>query len=247
MEALFWIITSSLAMSLISFAGASTLFFRESILKRIILPLVAFSAGVLLGSAFLHILPEAIEVMGEDVKVWLWVLVGFSLFFLLEQFIHWHHCHKVPSEHKHPVTYLILLSDGLHNFIDGLIVAGAFIIDVRVGMITWLAIAAHEIPQEMGDFGVLLHGGWEKSKALLFNFYSSLTFLIAGLIVFFFSAEINISFLLPFAAGNFIYIASSDLIPEIKHNSNFGANVLHFIFFAIGIGLVLFLRMFAEV
>jgi len=164
----------------------------------------------------------------------------------LEQFVHWHHCHKVPSEHKHPVTYLILIADGIHNFIDGLAIAGAFLVDIRVGMVTWIITATHEIPQELGDFGILIHGGWEKKKALIFNFLSALTAVLGALVAYFLSSKINILFLLPFVAGNFIYIACSDLIPEVKHGCSIKNNILHFISFIIGI-LLIFLVKFINV
>jgi len=233
-------------MSLIAWVGLVTLFFKEKMLKKIILPLVAFSAGALLGGAFLHMIPEAIAELGSSIAVFLWLLLGFTLFLLLEQFIHWHHCHKTPSEHKHPVTYLILISDGVHNFLGGLAIAGAFIVDIKVGIVTWLACAAHEVPQELGDFGILIHVGWEKCKVLLYNFLSALTIVAGGLIAYFLASRIDVSFLLPFAAGNFIYIASSDLIPEIKHSDNLKHNLIHFTAFVLGVLLILAVRLMFE-
>ncbi len=187
-------------------------------------------------------LPEAIEGGFPVLPAFLWLLAGFCLFFLLEQFIHWHHCHRAPSEHKTAVSYLILVADATHNFIGGLAIAGAFILDIRVGIAAWLASAAHEIPQELGDFGILIHGGWEKRKALLFNFLSALTIIVGGMIAYFLSTRMNVDFLLPFAAGNFIYIACSDLIPEIKCQRSFKTNFLYFSVFLIGILLLLAIR-----
>jgi len=244
MPILLWIIASTFAMSLIAWVGLLALYLKEELLKKVILPLVAFSAGALLAGAFLHMIPEAIErVEGPQLNIFLWLRVGFILFLLLEQFIHWHHCHKAVSEHKHPVTYLILIADGIHNFIGGLAIAGAFIVDIKLGLVTWLACAAHEVPQELGDFGILIHGGWEKKKALLFNFFSALTIVLGGIVAYFLSTKIDITFLLPFAAGNFIYIACSDLIPEIKHVTSFKENLIHFIAFVIGILLILAVRL----
>lgn len=239
MNILIWIIGSTFAMSLIAWAGIVTLALREKLLKKILLLLVAFSAGALLGGALLHLMPEAVAEMGPGLSVFIWLVVGFSIFFLLEQFIQWHHCHRVPSEHKKPVTYLILIADGLHNFIGGLAIAGSFLVDIQTGIITWLACAAHEIPQELGDFGVLVHGGWKKYKALVFNFISALTVVAGGLVAFCISKSIDTTFLLPFAAGNFIYIASSDLIPEVKHGESLKKGIAHFLAFAIGIILLL--------
>ncbi len=245
MNILIWIIISAFVVSLAAWTGAITLIFKEEILKKLLLPLVAFSAGSLIGGAFLHLIPEALE-KKTSLNVFVWVLVGFSIFFLMEQFLHWHHCHRVPSEHKKPVTYLILLSDGIHNFIDGLIIAGSFLVDVKVGIVTWLICLAHEIPQEIGDFGILVHGGWGKYRALLVNFISALAIIPGGLLVYFVSHEIDITFLLSFAAGNFIYIAASDLVPEIKDHHDLKRNVIHFISFIIGIVLILFMKVIFE-
>jgi zinc and cadmium transporter len=217
MSTILWIIASGLLMSAIALIGSVTLFLSEATLKRLLLPLVALAAGTLLGGALLHMIPAAIEKSGNQLSIYLWVLLGFTLFLALQQFLHWHHCHRAPSEHR-PLTYLILIADGVHNFIGGLAVAGAFLIDVRVGIRTWLAAAAHEVPQELGDFGIVIHGGWNKGKALLYNFLSALTFLLGGIIAYSASFALDVTFLLPFAAGNFIYIAAADLIPEIKHH-----------------------------
>ena len=242
MNTLFWILGSTFAMSLIALVGAITLAFKEKTLKKILLFLVAFSAGSLIGGAFLHLIPETVAKTGAGLNMFLWLIFGFSIFFLMEQFLQWHHCHKVPSEHKRPVTYLILISDAIHNFIGGLAIAGSFLVSVQTGIVTWLACAAHEIPQELGDFGILVHGGWKKKKALLFNFFSALTIVPGALLVYFISSGIDMTFLLPFAAGNFIYIASSDLIPEVKSKESLGEGLIHFFAFIVGILLILAVR-----
>lgn len=243
MNTLIWIVVGTGAMSLIALTGALTLLLQEKTLKKITLPLVAFSTGALLGGGFLHLLPEAIEKTDDILNIFIWTLVGFSIFFLLEQFIHWHHCHRVPSEHKHPVTYLVLIGDGIHNFIGGIAIGGAFLIDIELGIITWIVMAAHEIPQELGDFGIMLHGGWSKGKALLFNFFSASTVILGGVLVYFFSSGLNTVYLLPFAAGNFIYIGAADLIPEIKHSTSVKKNIIHFISFLAGILLLLVIKL----
>ncbi len=244
MTSLLWILLTTLALSAISLVGAFTLLLKENILKKIIHPLVAFSAGSLFGGAMLHLLPESIEKSGQVKTIFIFAIIGFTIFFLLEQFIHWHHCHRPPSEHKHPVTYMILLSDGVHNFIDGLAIGSAFIINTHLGFVTMIAIAMHEIPQELGDFGILLNGGWQKTKALLFNFLSGLTMVLGGLLTWFFAKEIDVTYLLPFAAGNFIYIAASDLIPEVKHRDNIKQNIIHFITFVLGLILMWSMTLF---
>ena len=143
--------------------GSTMLILSEEALDRLLIPLVALAAGSLLGGAFLHMLPEAIDQLGNTQAVWLWFLAGFSTFFVLEQCLHWHHCHRSMSKHR-PMGHLILIADGLHNFIGGLAVASAFFIDHRVGLITWTAAAAHEIPQELGDFGILVTAARDRPR-----------------------------------------------------------------------------------
>jgi zinc and cadmium transporter len=242
-----WIVASGIAMSAIAMVGSATLALSERTLQRILLPLVAFAAGSLLGGAFFHMLPVGREAGISDVGLYALVLAGFATFFGLEQFLHWHHCHRADATCRKPLTYLILIGDGLHNFLGGLAVAGTFLIDLRLGIITWLAAAAHEVPQELGDFGVLVHGGWEKGRALLYNMLSALTFLAGGLIAYAASFRLDVSFLVPFAAGNFIYIGAADLIPEVKAQaSQLTANVIHFTAFAVGALLMLAVKVALE-
>jgi len=239
---LLWIIGSSILMSVLALVGATTLSLSKKALQRLLLPLVALSAGSLLGGAFFHMIPESIEKFGADLSVYIYVVAGFTFFLLLEQLLHWHHCHRDETECKKSQTYLILIGDGIHNFIGGIAVAGTFLIDIRLGISTWLAAAAHEVPQEIGDFGVLLHGGWSRKKALLFNLLSSSTFLLGGLLTYLLSFNDWIYYLIPFAAGNFIYIGASDLIPEVNKHRNFSNSILHFICFCSGVSILLGLR-----
>jgi len=241
-----WIVASGVLMSAIAMVGSATLFLSERTLQRILLPLVAFAAGSLLGGAFFHMLPVGLEAGMSDVTVYGLALAGFAVFFGLEQFLHWHHCHRADTSCKKPLTYLILIGDGLHNFLGGLAVAGTFLIDIRLGIVTWLAAAAHEVPQELGDFGVLVHGGWEKRRALLYNMFSALTFLAGGLIAYAASFRLDLAFLVPFAAGNFIYIGAADLIPEVKAHAEAKANVVHFAAFAAGVALMLAVKLALE-
>jgi len=238
MPTIFWIILATFAMSAISLIGAFTLVFKESILKQLTVPLVAFSAGTLIGGALFHLIPEAVKGAGNIIAVMAWVVAGFTAFLIFEQFIHWHHCHRMPSEHKHPVTYMILFSDGLHNFVDGLAMGAAFLVSPGLGLATTLAVAAHEIPQELGDFGILVHGGWSRGRALIFNFISGLTMIVGGVLAFVLARQVNVLWLLPFSAGNFIYIAASDLIPELKNCDIIKRNLLHLFSFIIGIFLM---------
>ncbi len=215
------------------------------------LVLVAFSAGGLIGGAFLHLLPEAISEVGAassgTLNLFSYLLVGFCIFFVLEQFIKW--CHEHYNLHqKKPVSYLVLISDLVHNFIDGLVMAGSFMVGFPLGVVTTFAIALHEIPQEIGDFGVLIYGGFEKTRALILNYVSALTVILGGIIGYYLSALVEGAdvLLLPFAAGNFIYIAASDLIPEIKHGEDVRRNLVHFFTFLIGILLMLGTKLLAE-
>jgi len=243
---LLWIVGSGLLMSAIALVGSVTLVLSEQTLQRILLPLVAFAAGSLLGGAFFHMIPTGLAAGLEDVIVYALVLAGFATFFGLEQFLHWHHCHRAEVACKKPLSYLILIGDGLHNFLGGLAVAGTFLIDIRLGIITWLAAAAHEVPQELGDFGVLVHGGWPRRQALFYNVLSALTFLVGSVIAYFVSFRFDVSFLVPFAAGNFIYIGASDLIPEVKTHTDLKANIIHFAAFVIGAMLMLAVKLVLE-
>jgi zinc and cadmium transporter len=234
MGALYWIIISGLLMTVLALTGSLTLVLSDTARQRIMLPLVAFAAGSLIGGALLHMIPAALDGGLPVSATVLWVLAGFAVFFALEQFLHWHHCHRASTSCKKPLTYLILFGDGLHNFLGGLAVASTFLVDIRLGISTWLAAAAHEIPQELGDFAVLVHGGWEKGKALAFNMVSALTFLVGGLVTYAAATHIDVSFLVPFAAGNFLYIGASDLIPEVNRHERVGANLVHFGAFSLG-------------
>jgi zinc and cadmium transporter len=231
-------------MCILALIGVTTLSLSEKGLQKLLLPLVALSAGSLLGGAFFHMIPESIEKTGDSLTVYIYVVVGFAFFLLLEQVLHWHHCHREEGVCRKPQTYLILIGDGIHNFIGGFAVAGTFLIDVRLGISTWLAAAAHEIPQEIGDFGVLVHGGWSRKKALLLNFLSASTFLIGGLLAYSLSFSSWIYYLIPFAAGNFIYIGASDLIPEVNRHNKLANSFLHFVCFCTGIAILLGLRIF---
>jgi zinc and cadmium transporter len=236
---LLWIVASGVAMSLVALVGSLTLLLPERALRGILLPLVAFAAGSLIGGAFFHMIPASVGTTGSVVVTSAWTVLGFLVFFALEQFLHYHHCHRRFAHHRRPLTYLVLIGDGLHNFLGGLAVAGTFLIDVRLGITTWLAAVAHEIPQELGDFGVLVHGGWPKVRALVFNVLSASTFLLGSLLAYTASLRVDVSFLVPFAAGNFLYIGASDLVPEVNKQRDLVTNVIIFASFAAGLGLLL--------
>ncbi|MFA4906261.1 MAG: ZIP family metal transporter [Candidatus Margulisiibacteriota bacterium] len=229
------IIASTVVISVLSLAGAFALVLKDEVLQQILLSVVGFSAGALAGSAFLHLLPESLEQMSPG-STFTYALLGFSFFFLMERIFYWRHCHEEKCD-VHAFTYLNLFGDSLHNFIDGLVIAASFIVSLPLGIATSIAVASHEIPQEIGDFGVLVYGGFSKAKALLFNLLTALTAVLGGVIGYYLSTAISglAPILLPVTAGGFIYIAASDLIPELhKEKDNRKAN-LAFILFILGL------------
>ena len=240
MSVLLWIVLGGVLMSALSLSGALTLVFSEATLQRLLLPMVAFAAGALIGGALFFMLPEALETASPRLPL-ISVAAGFSGFFALEQFLHRHHCHSGSAECRRPVTYLILAGDALHNLLDGVAVAAASLADPRLGLATWVAVAAHEIPQEIGDFAVLLHGGWSKGRALAFNLASALAFLVGGVLTYFASSIAQVDVLVPFAAGAFLYIGASDLVPEVNRERAGRRNLTHFLSFVLGLALLLVL------
>jgi zinc and cadmium transporter len=246
MATLGWILGSTLAMSAIAWVGLVTVALNEQQLRRLLLPLVAFASGSLLAGALLHLLPEAVEARGPGLGTFLPALIGFAVFFLVEQFLTWHRSHGSDDAVRQPVTYLILLADGLHNFIGGLAIGASFLVGTDVGVITWIAAAAHELPQELGDFGILIRWGWGRTQALVANFLSAATIVPGGVVAYLLSTDFDVGWLLSFAAGNFIYIAASDLIPEVKHDRILRNNLVHFAAFASGIALILATRALLE-
>lgn len=216
MPTLLNIILASFFISLVSFIGGALLLFKQLRTQKIATYLVSFAAGTMLAVAFLDLLPEALEEASGEVNIFIWAFLGMIAFFFLERFVLWFHHHD--SHHNtQPASVLILLGDGVHNFIDGVAIAAAFLVSPALGVVTTLAMAAHEVPQEIADFSILIHGGMKKAKALLFNFFSALAALAGAVGGFFFLENLEgaLSILLSFTAGMFIYIASSDLIPEL--------------------------------
>jgi len=216
------------AVSLVSLVGVFTLSLQPERLSRFLLYMVSFAVGALFGDAFLHLLPETIAKVGFNLTTSFLILLGIVLFFMLEKFLRWQHCH-VPTthEHTHPVAMLNLIGDGVHNMLDGMIIASSFMVNPTIGVATTLAVIFHEIPQEIGDFGILVHSGFSVQKALWFNFLSALAAFIGALLVFIVGPGIqDLSvYVLPVTAGGFLYIAGSDLIPELhKHDVKLSAS-----------------------
>ncbi|MGE5785195.1 MAG: ZIP family metal transporter [Myxococcales bacterium] len=240
MSTLAWIIFSGIVMALFALSGAFTMLLSEERLKRLVLPLVALSAGSLIGGALLHMLPAAAERMDAEAAHG-WATIGFVSFFGLEQLLHWHHGKDDShGHHHHPLTVLVLLGDGLHKLVGGMAVGAAFTVSTRVGLMTWLAAAAHEIPHELGDFGALVHGGLAPRRALLLNLLSALPFLVGGLVSYLVAqfVSLDLTFLVAFAAGNFIYLGAVDLMPELNRPHRRDTVLWHVFCIAVGGGLL---------
>jgi len=239
----FYSLASVGIVSLISLIGVVTLSVKIEHLKKILIYLISFSAGALIGDAFIHLIPEVVEESGGfSLMISLYVISGLVVSFVVEKFIHFRHCHMpITAEHKHPFAWMNLFGDSIHNFIDGLIIGAAYLVSVPVGIATTIAVILHEIPQEMGDFGVLVHGGFSVKKAVFLNFLTALTAVAGTVIVLVFgSAMEGLSlFLVPFAAGNFIYIASTDLIPELHKETSVRKSAIQLVFFVLGVGVML--------
>jgi len=193
------------------------------------------------------LIPEIVKESGFTISASVSLLVGILVLFIIEKFIHWRHCHSQSEDHVHPFVFTNLFGDGLHNFIDGLIIGASYLASVPIGIATTVAVILHEIPQEIGDFGVLIHGGFSKSKALFFNFFSAVTAVLGAVVALVVSSSIeNITmFLIPFAAGGFIYIAGSDLIPELHKEVKIKNSLLQLLFFVLGL-IVMYSLLFLE-
>lgn len=230
---LVYIIISTMIISLASLTGIFFISIREQLLRKIILWLVTFATGVLLGGAILHLLPEAFK---SNINAPIWVLVGVALFFVLEKFLFWRHCHDAACN-IHPIRYLNLVGDGVHNFIDGTVIAAAFVSNIKLGITISIIALAHEIPQEIGDFGILVYGGFTKARALLYNLICAATCVLGGVIAYFFAAKIEnlTSILIAFAGGNFLYMALVDLLPEFRKTETIKGAILQFVLLCLGI------------
>jgi zinc and cadmium transporter len=233
-------------VSLVSFVGLLFLAVKKEILQRFLLFLVSFATGGLLGGAFLHLLPEAVDRLGVGWNFSLMTLAGILAFFILEKFIFWRHCHIPTSkQHPHPVAFMNLVGDGFHNLLDGVMIAASFMTDFSLGVATTLAVLVHEIPQEIGDFSVLVYSGFSKLKALFFNFASGLVAVLGAILTLSLGAKFTnlVPLILPFTAGGFIYIAGSDLIPELHKETKISKSLLQLLGLLLGIGLMLLLTL----
>jgi zinc and cadmium transporter len=245
MSELLLILIAVTAVSIVALIGIFFVSFNDAFLKRILMVFVGFASGSLIGGAFFHLLPEALEKTGQS--VWQYVVVGIVSFFIMEKFLYWRHCHDGKCS-VHTFTYLNLIGDGVHNFIDGMVIATSFLISYSLGFATTLAVIFHEIPQEIGDFSILLYGGFRKRKALAYNFISALTAIVGSLIAYYSASYIKgvEQFLVPFAAGGFIYIATTDLMPELHRRTQVKDSLIQTATILIGLGLMLTLKILFE-
>ena len=233
------ILIASIAESLVSFAGGALAIFNEEKIRKVVHFVVSFAVGALLAVSFLELIPEAIN-MSSVKSALSFVLVGIILFFVLEKFLFWYHCHGGECP-VHIYTYLILWGDFLHNFIDGVMLTLAFLVDIKLGLLTAVAIIFHEIPQEIGDFGILVSGGLSRGRALFYNFLVALSVVAGALITYALGALLEpfLPIALALVAGNFIYLAATDLMPELHEPTGFLHGALQVLFIIIGALLVI--------
>ncbi|HQU31023.1 MAG: ZIP family metal transporter [Planctomycetia bacterium] len=236
-----WIIIFSLLGSVGSVSGAALILVFPEGVRRILSPcLVSYAAGTLLGAAFLGMIPHALE-YSQPRSILSLVLAGIIIFFLLEKLVIWRHCHVEGCEVHNSAGPLILVGDAFHNFVDGAVITAAFLTSFPLGVATALAVIAHEIPQEIGDFVILLESGYSRHKAFFYNILSSITTLPGAVIAYFFlkSMEAVVPYILAFSAASFIYIATADLIPKLNQKIGIQASIRQFILLLAGVGTII--------
>jgi zinc and cadmium transporter len=242
----FFAFLSVLAVSLASLVGAFFLSLNEDKLKKYVHFFISLAIGALLGDAFIHLIPESFEKIPNPSIASIFIITGIIIFFIIEKFLHWHHHGEDKEEnHIHPVGKLILFSDGFHNLIDGIIIGVSFMASIPLGIATTIAVLLHEIPQEIGDFAVLIHSGYTKKRALFLNFLSALTAIFGLFIALIFGnlAESFSVWILPIAAGGFIYIAVADLIPELRVTKKMSSTLSQIFFILLGVFLMVSLTL----
>ncbi len=251
-----FIILATIIVSLLSMLGLLVLFVKERIMHKILWVIIAFSAGTILGTAYLELLPEALKLVGGS-EAFIYLTIGFVLFFFLERYIYWSHGHDHDHEMEDPkssldtritknVAYLNVIGDGIHNFVDGMIIATSFLIEFHIGLAATIAVIFHELPQELGDYGILIYSGFKRNQALIINYLAALTVVLGGIfaIIFLEVVEALSGRLLAFSAGGFIYLASSELIPELQKEKRLSQSLIQFVIFIVGIIMIWFLSIF---
>lgn len=260
METVGLIVLATVAVSAVSLIGILALSLNERLLNRALVILIALAAGALIGDSVIHLIPEAFEGIGDERSFGLAVISGIVLFFVLERYLRWHHAHH-GSEEEHegheryeegphnPTAHLaplVIVADGLHNFIDGIAIAASFVVSVPLGVATTVAIFLHEIPQEIADFALLIHAGYSRAKAVLFNFLSGLTAIIGALAFLLISDSLEGAtfFATALTAGAFIYIAIADIVPELHKERHAGKIALQLLGLLGGIALMFAMTFF---
>ncbi len=240
-------ILSVIIISLASVLAAIPLLIKKKPSEKLLLFLLSLSVGVIMSTVFFILMPEISE-HHYTLEVGFYILLGFFLMFILEKLIHWHHSkqHACGHGHGYSLAPINLIGDGVHNFIDGMVVAGAYVANVTLGIAATISILFHEIPQEIADFGVLLYSGFSKKKALLFNFLSAATAIIGTIVGLILASKIHgfTHFMLPFAAGNFLYIAASNLLPELHRHCKLKDSLFHLLAITIGILIIVIVTLF---
>lgn len=241
----FTIVLATFIVSLFSLSGIFTLSLNEERLHSILFFLLAFSAGSIFGAAVFDLLPEAVELVDEHV-VYLYIAFGYLAFYFLERFIYWYHGHghhedmEFEAEETRGFAYLNLLGDGVHNFIDGMVIAASYTVSFQVGLVATIAVIFHELPQEMGDYGILIYAGFDRVRALTLNFMVALSVVGGGVFATFFleTVETLSGVLIAFSAGAFLYLAASELVPELQHERDFRRSLIQFFVFILGMALI---------
>jgi len=253
------ILAATSIVSFLSLSGIYALSLSERTLHRILFAIVGFSAGTILGAVYFDLLPEAVELMGNDLA-YVYVAIGFVSFFFLERFIYWYHGHghtedieQLPAmpgrANTREFAYLNLVGDAIHNFIDGLVISASFLVSSTVGVATTIAVIFHELPQEMGDYGILIYSGFNRKRALTLNFVVSLTVVVGGMVAIFLIGWVEAlsGLLIALATGGFIYLGASELVPELHHEKTLSRSAVQFIAFVFGMILIWWLgKIFPE-
>jgi zinc and cadmium transporter len=241
----FTIVLATFVVSLFSLSGIFMLSLNEERLHSILFFLLAFSAGSIFGAAVFDLLPEAVELVDGRV-VFLYIAFGYLAFYFLERFIYWYHGHghhedmEFEAEETRGFAYLNLLGDGVHNFIDGMVIAASYTVSFQVGLVATIAVIFHELPQELGDYGILVYAGFDRVRALTLNFVVALSVVGGGVFATFFleTVEALSGVLIAFSAGAFLYLAASELVPELQHERDFRRSLIQFVVFILGMALI---------
>jgi|TARA_B100001971_G_scaffold70895_1_gene65307 zinc and cadmium transporter len=249
MSAITYTILSVIAVSLVAVVAAFPLLIKKKISQKTLLVLLSLSVGTLFGSVFIHFIPEAVS-HGYTLGLAFYFLLGIFVLFILEKLIHWRHSCKnqedVGHSHAYHLAPINLIGDAIHNLVDGMVIAGSYIVSIPLGIAATISVIFHEVPQEIADFGILLYSGMSRLKALFYNFLSAATAILGAVIGLILAGKTAgfTHFIIPFAAGNFIYIAGSNLVPELHKHCKLKDTILHIIAIICGIAVMVAVTLF---